>query len=118
MCAFACACVCLYVKCTLHVSVHVRIRRRRRMGGLGEDSGSGIGDESRLLCVVFVDRVSSSVSGEVEWLVPAYHVATAVVATLPIAVFIVPIMGLSHSRAWTRARSSWRLGTPNALLVL
>lgn len=76
MCVFACACVCLYVKCTLHVSVHVRRRRRRRMGGLGEEWGSGIGDESRLLCVVFVDRVSSSVSGEVEWLVPAYHVAT------------------------------------------
>lgn len=117
MCTFACACVCLHVKCTLHVSVHIR-RRRIRMEGLGEEWGSGIGDESRLLCVVFVDRVSSSVSGEVEWLVPAYHVATAVVATLPIAVFIVPIMGLSHSRAWTRARSSWRLGTPNALLVL
>lgn len=75
VCVFACACVRLYVKCTLHVSVHVR-RRRRRMGGLGEEWGSGIGDESRLLCVVFVDRVSSSVSGEVEWLVPAYHVAT------------------------------------------
>lgn len=36
----------------------------------------GGGDESRLLGVVFVSRVKSSVSGEVEWLVPAYHVAT------------------------------------------
>lgn len=42
----------------------------------------------------------------------------AVVATLPIAVFTVPVMGLSHSRPWTRPRGSWRLGSPNALLIL
>lgn len=33
------------------------------------------GCESRLLGVVFVSRVKSSVSGEVEGLVPAYHAA-------------------------------------------
>lgn len=43
-------------------------------GGGGGEEGARV--ESRLLGVVFVSRVKSSVSGEVEWLVPAYHVAT------------------------------------------
>lgn len=42
----------------------------------------------------------------------------AVIATLPIAVFTVPVMTLTHSRAWTRAWGSWRLGASNALLIL
>lgn len=39
------------------------------------------------------------------------------VATLPIAVFAVPVVALSHSRTWAGTGASWRLGTPDALLV-
>lgn len=104
--------------CTLYVSV--RIRSEETGGWEGDEAMQwGLEGNSRLLLgVAFVERAGSSLSGEVEWLVPAYHVATAVVATLPIAVFTVPVVARSHSGAWTRARGSWRLGTPNALLIL
>lgn len=42
----------------------------------------GLEGNSRLLLgVAFVERAGSSLSGEVEWLVPAYHVATGETAT-------------------------------------
>lgn len=53
-------------------------------------------------------------SSEVEWLIPAYHTATAVVsATFPVAVFAVPVWVLAPG-----VRGPWRLRPPHTLLVL
>lgn len=47
-------------------------------GGLGGGGWVGLGwFERRLGGVVSAERARSSVSGEVEWLVPANHAATA-----------------------------------------
>lgn len=71
LCVFVCMYVTvLYPKRELHVGVCVS-------GGLKEWGGGRVGVvERRLLSVVFVDGARSSVSGEVEWLVPANHGAT------------------------------------------
>lgn len=113
-----CACVSVYVRCELYVSVCIR----RRLRGVDMGEGVWVGGVRGVKVDSSVSYLSTEhdlqFSGEVEGLVPANHAATAVVATLPIAVFTVPVVALSHSRSWTRARSSWRLGTPNTLLIL